>query len=211
MTLDLAALKREARKEGTPPERLLELAEMGPELAGEILRSINTPPEVLERLAVLYSEDEKILEKVAAHVNTPVPTLTMLAQKVPWSVAWNRATPTALLRQLAKHPNSSVRDRVEFNPSTPSDIKQALARVRESLPLSLKPREILELYSKGKKYFDDFLLRNIEPSDIIPAEAALALAQHPNPEIRQALLQHSDKVAEAVRSQIVQQLQGETP
>lgn len=211
MTLGWKALKREARRKGTPPERLLELAKMGPELTREIVRSNNTSPEILAQLVEIYPDDEFILRRIAEHQNTSAETLKLLAAKLPWSVARNRNAPTSLLRQLSKHPNSSVYEAVLYNPSTPVDVVEQLTKILESRPQTLAPREVLVQYGKGTKYFDDFLLRNIERADLIPAEAALSLSQHPNPEIHEALLQNAEKITASVRSQIISQLQGETP
>ena len=96
---DLAALKREARRKGTPPERLLELARMGPELAREVARSDNTLPDILARLVNIQPDDLPTLQKVAANKRTPAQTLTELAAhpqaEVVWWAAGNPATPLA--------------------------------------------------------------------------------------------------------------------
>lgn len=184
---------------------------MGPELAWEIVRSVNTPPKVLAQLTEIYAHDVRLLEKIATHQNTSAETLNFLAKEVPWAVAVNRNASASLLRYLSNHPNSYVYDAVLYNPSAPKDVIERLNELKDTRPKAATPREVLELYSKGSKYFDDFLLRNMERTDLIPAEAALALAQHPNPDIRQTLLQHSEKIAMSVRPQIVSQLQGKTP
>lgn len=211
--LDIAALKREARRKGTSPERLLELAEMEPELAREVARSPNTSPEVLAQLTELYFQDTSILELLARNPHTPLGTLEQLVNKVPNWVAFNKAAPESLLRRMAVHSDPEVRQAVLFNKSAPLDVAQTLLLDSElqSDPLVIGQMGVLMAYGIGRQVNKNMLFRAMTLTDFIPVEAALALAQHLNPDIRQALLQHSEKIAASVRPQIVSQLQGKTP
>ncbi|MGX9687008.1 hypothetical protein ACTQ9L_07660 [Deinococcus wulumuqiensis] len=123
---DLAALKREARRKGTPPERLLELARMGPELAREVARSDNTLPDILARLVNIQPDDLPTLQKVAANKRTPAQTLTELAAhpqaEVVWWAAGNPATPLACLEALTEHPAPKVRSWLVSNPVMPLSV-----------------------------------------------------------------------------------------
>lgn len=208
---DLAALKREARRKGTPPERLLELARMGPELAREVARSDNTLPDILARLVNIQPDDLPTLQKVAANKRTPAQTLTELAAhpqaEVVWWAAGNPATPLACLEALTEHPAPKVRSWLVSNPVMPLSV---LVRWQHEFPhLTYQALKTLVEYGEGAEFSAEELTRALILTDLIPAPAALRLL--PFPEFHRTLLQNTDKIAASVRPQILAQLQGETP
>lgn len=211
MTPDLAALKREARRKGTPPERLLELARMRPALAREVARGDNTPPELLAQLVRIQPDDVPTLQKVAANKRTPAQTLVELAShpqaEVVWWVAGNPATPLACLEALTEHPAPKVRSWLVSNPVMPLSV---LVRWQHEFPhLTYQALKTLVEYGEEAEFAAEELTRALTLTDLIPAPAASRLLDFP--ELRRTLLQNADKIAASVRSQIVSQLEGETP
>ena len=213
MTLDLTFLKREARKKGTPATRLLELAGMGPELARQVARSDNTPPDVLARLAA--HDDTTTVKVVAANPHTPGPTLARLASHpeplVVLKVACNSSTPEATIRELARHPKKNIRQGVACNRAAPLDVLVGL-RDDHAGPtmdgLTTLSRYGGNAWVVPQDYPEAALHRAVTLTDLIPAEAAQRLAGHPSPAIRQLLLLHGEKIASSVRTQILKQLEG---
>ena len=182
---------------------------MGPELAREVARSGNTPPAVLARLAV--SEDLQTVQKVAASKRTPPEILTQLAAhpraEVVWWVAQNPATPLTCLEALTEHSDPKVRSWLASNPVMPISV---LVRWQSEFPhLAYQALKTLVEYGEGADFSSDELARALALTDLIPAPAALRLLSSPG--WHSALQEHAEKVAQAVRPQILAQLQGETP
>lgn len=210
---ELKALKREARKKGTSAARLLELAGLGPELSREVAKSENTPPEILAQLA--QSADAGTLQRVAANPHTPSQTLATLAKrsntKIVLNVACNKSTPETILRQLSDHPKQNIRRGVTANAAAPLDLLLKLRAENDHLVYGAL--KTLVQYGDNSPapnldFSEDQLLRAVALTDLIPAGTALRLAQHPSPEIRQALAENVDKIALSVRPQF---LKGATP
>lgn len=209
MTASLNALKREARKQGTSPERRLELAALGPELAREVARAQHTPPEVLARLA--DTDDLPTLERLAANKRTPPEVLLRLASCVHWEVVWwvaqNPGTPLAALEALTGHPSAQVRQWLAANPAMPLPL---LIRLREeSLALTYEALKTLVEYGEGAAVDEARLLRAVTLTELIPAPTALRLLAsvqwHP------LLREQAGRIALSVRPDILALLQGGTP
>lgn len=182
---------------------------MGSELAREVARSQNTPPEVLAQLA--DTDDLGTLERLAANKHTPPQTLARLATCAHWEVvqwvAGNPMTPLEVLEAFISHPSVRVRGMLADNPAAPLRV---LVRLRdESSALNYDALKTLIEYGEGAEFDDSQLLRAISLTELIPAPAALRLLEtarwHP------LLLERVGVIALSVRPEILTRLQGVTP
>ncbi|GHG14233.1 DUF2336 domain-containing protein [Deinococcus indicus] len=207
MTLDWKALKREARKLGTSAERLAELARISPDLAREVARAQNTPPQVLEVLA--RTSDSRAVLAVMSNPNTPPALLMELASsqdtELLLAIAGNRSTPPEVLRKLSERCHRRMADRLAANPATTLDVLEAIAeRVTCLTTMGL---EILVGYGDNAPCPNldktaSELIKGMALTELIPGGAARRLLSHPSPEVRQTLSRHIEKVARSVRTEI---------
>ncbi|GAA0503884.1 hypothetical protein [Deinococcus depolymerans] len=207
MTLDWKALKREARKLDTSPERRVELARFSPDLAREVARAQNTPPEVLEVLA--RTSDSRVVLAVMRNPNTPPALLMELASsqdtELLLAIAGNKSTPPEVLRNLSERRYRRMEDRLAANPATPLDVLEAIAERVDSLTtVGLK---ILVEYGDNAPYpnldkTESELIKGMALTELIPGGAARRLLSHPSPEVRQTLSRHIEKVARSARPEI---------
>lgn len=213
-TVDWTALKREARRQDTSPERRLELAHFAPDLAREVARAQNTPPDVLAALA--QHPDLRVRLALASNPRTPPTLLAAFCRSSDMellvAVAGNKSTPPSQLETLAQHRNTRIEGQLASNPSTPLDVLTIIAP--RSGNLTIQGLKILVEYGDNApcanldKTVPD-LIKGMALSELIPAGAARRLLDHPSPEIRQTLHRHVDKVATSIRAQIKQHLMQE--
>ncbi len=213
-TVDWKVLKREARRQDTTPERRLELAHFAPDLAREVARSQNTPPDVLATLA--QHPDLRVRLALASNPRTPLALLVAFCRSSDMellvAVAGNKSTPPTELETLAQHRNTRIQGQLASNPSIPLDVLTIIASRSGNLPI--QGLKILVEYGDNApcanldKTVPD-LIKGMALSELIPAGAARRLLDHPSTEIRQTLHRHVDKVATSIRAQIKQQLMQE--
>ncbi|WP_145999369.1 hypothetical protein [Deinococcus sp. UR1] len=215
MTLDWKALKREARKQGTPAARLLQLAALGPELSREVARGQHTPPQLLQALS--SHPDTLTVEAVASNPHTPPQTLEALSLKntaLAKKVAHNKSAPGPTLERLGKNQSDQIREAVSFNPSAPLHVLLMLRddpNAAVSDHLLLRSMGLLDLYGKAKDVPAEKLVRAMALTDLIPAEAAARLSECSDPDIQFGLLENIEKVALSVRNEIRQRLLSKEP
>ncbi|WP_144012056.1 hypothetical protein [Deinococcus sp. LM3] len=215
MTVDLKALKREARKQGTSAERLAELVALGTELSREVARGQHTPPQLLQALAA--HPDALTVEAVASNPHTPPQTLEALSLKntaLAKKVAHNKSTPGPTLERLGKSQNDQIREAVSFNPSAPLHLLLILRDDPNSAVsdhLLLRSMGLLDLYGKTQDVPAEKLVRAMALTDLIPAEAAVRLSECSDPHVQLGLLENIDKVALSVRNEIRQRLLSKEP
>lgn len=175
---DLAALKREARRKGTPPERLLELAEMEPELARVIAGSSCTPLAVLAQL--IAHEDTKTRRALAGNMATSSEILALLA---------NDSARTVLV-EVAHNPNTPEETQLELFELNISSVRRALTNKRPVLP-KLQEKFV---YSENQEDRLDIA----QCHDLLP-EFALLLSHDSDTQVREAIVfNHADKVKQEV-------------
>jgi len=129
MTVDLKALKQEARSKRTSVARLIELAALDPKVSREIARSKYTPVQVLEHLT--QSSDVHTREAIIYHPAVTPALLEKLSsdgkERVLRAVAFHDLTPSTALGFLARHPQASVRSVVAKNSQVPQSLKERFA------------------------------------------------------------------------------------
>lgn len=144
MTLNLAALRGEIRRKDTTPERLLEIAELDPQLSRSVAKGKTTPPAVLDRLA--RSGDMPTRAQVAQNPNTLPATLFHLVDDPQWTVlkalTEHPHFPAELLGKLSCHKRSTVRAAavrvmLERGPLSQSDWKRLLGDPAEEVRMEL--------------------------------------------------------------------------
>ncbi|WP_412026382.1 hypothetical protein [Deinococcus yunweiensis] len=147
MTLDLKALKREARSRGTSPARLMELAALDPQLSRQVAKSQRTPIPVLEHLA--HSHDMQTRRAVATNLSTSPALLCQLGTDNQWTVlkavALNSHTPSGVLLSLLSHHQKSVRQSVYERQTYPDEIIPTLVQqITPELARALALRRALQ-------------------------------------------------------------------
>ncbi len=93
--LIMEQMHEEATNEQTPPERLSELAQINPTLAGLVANNPNATPELLRELA--DNEENFLRKNVAANPNAPMEVLWKLGEEFPQEVLENAVLPLLLL------------------------------------------------------------------------------------------------------------------
>ncbi|MCY1704312.1 hypothetical protein [Deinococcus sp. SL84] len=182
MTLDLTALKREARRKGTPPERLLELAGIGPVIARAVAASKYVVPEILVQLA--ESEDWVTRARVAHHRRTPLETLEKLAQDgeggVLRNLLQNDRLPLCTLSTLAAHPNELVHEGVD----------RALARALLRGRIAEEDAQTLRELAGEYPYLRPVIARYWRQ---IPPDLAVQWLSDPDGRVRNAILRRQTR------------------
>ncbi|MFC6592973.1 hypothetical protein ACFP81_13830 [Deinococcus lacus] len=221
---DLQALKREARKRGTPPERLLELARMGPPVSRAVATSRHVSPGLLVELA--YSEDWVTRARVSHHRKTPLFILDKLANDKESGVLRNLLThprlPEHICRNLMQCQDATVSRRafsvaLYKGYAAHSEVLAAIDdnnfpfRQRIVFWRDLSVEEALELLKDPHEWVRGVILaRQLRTRPLrkrrrrargrllqpLPLEAILPLLDDPEPEVRQLAAQIVDRMTQ---------------
>jgi hypothetical protein len=136
LSMDLKALKKEARQKRISPQRLLEIANMDATLSRQIANRLDLPLEIFKELA--KSRDMFTRAAIAKNENTPLDILELLARDPQWTVSKSilgsrkfgtrKLLPRSLIEIIVFHKRFTVRETAAEYPYCPTDLLEVLAK-----------------------------------------------------------------------------------